>query len=133
MYFTAALAVVAVLQLVTFIYQIYTGKDATEKDLRAYVFPSGATRFTQDGDLKLKVVFANSGKTPAHACVSWVFEGIHAGMGKPVFPTAPTKATHSTYFIAPGGTAEVFADALPTPHQHYQIHQQRHPLSVSVR
>jgi len=121
MYFTGVLAVVAVLQLATFIYQIHTAKDAAEKELRAYVFPSSVARFRENGVLKLKVVFTNSGKTPAHACISWVFEGIAAGINKPVFPTVPPKGTHSIYFIAPGGTTEVFDDALPTSAEEYEF------------
>src|SRR5437870_4270957 len=114
MIFTGVLAVVAVLQFFTLVWQISSSRSTSEKELRAYVFPSSATRFRENGALKLKMVFTNSGKTPAHACISWVFEGIHAGRGKPVFPTTATpNGTHSIYFIASGGTAEVFDDAVP--------------------
>ena len=59
MIFTGVLAVVALLQLATLVWQISTSASTSEKELRAYVFPSSATRFTENGVLKLKIVFTN--------------------------------------------------------------------------
>jgi len=56
--FTGVLAIVAVLQLIIIGYQIYTANDTAEKELRAYVFLSGGTRFKDDrGILKFKIDF----------------------------------------------------------------------------
>jgi hypothetical protein len=121
MIFTGVLAAVAVLQFFTLVWQISTTKSTSEKELRAYVFPSSATRFRENGVLKLKMVFTNSGKTPARACITWVFEGIHVGSSEPVFPKAPPNDTHSIYFIAAGGTTEIFDDAVPTSAEVYEF------------
>jgi hypothetical protein len=94
---------------------------AAEKNLRAYVFPSSVTRFRNNGVLKLKVVFTNSGRTPAYACTSWVFEGIHSGPNKPIFPKDPPQNMHSTYFIASDGETEVFDEALPIGAEDYKF------------
>ena len=108
--FTFVLALVAVLQLVVIVWQITTTREATEKELRAYVFPVAANRFTDNGVLKLKVVLENSGKTPALKCSSWAFEGV-ANMGSPL-PAVPKIEPRTDYFIAPGATAQILEDAL---------------------
>jgi hypothetical protein len=74
--FTGALAIVAALQLATLVWQILTSRDATRKELRAYVLPVSATHYTENGVRKLKIVLRNSGKTPALDCITETFHGV---------------------------------------------------------
>lgn len=103
-WFTGILAVVAVLQLVTLIWQILTARSTARKELQAYVLPVGASRYTENGVPKLKVVLRNSGKTPALNCVSGIFRGI-APTVKPLPPLpdlSEFKSLRSDSFIASG-------------------------------
>ena len=85
MIFTGVLAVVAFLQLATFIWQICTTRSTAEKELRAYVLPVSVVREIENGVQRLKVILHNSGKTPAINVTSGIFRGIAPAV-KPLPP-----------------------------------------------
>jgi len=119
MIFTGMLALVAVLQFIALIWQIKTTTAVTEKQLRAYVFPSHATRLRTYGVMKLKIIFTNAGKTPALECSQWIAEIFPPGIEAPVFipPPVPAGAEQSRYVLAPGIDMQVYVNAVEPPEE----------------
>jgi hypothetical protein len=101
MLFTGVLALVAVLQLLSLVWQISSTKAATEKQLRAYVLPTSAARFRRDGRMTLKIEFTNGGQTPAYACTVRMVEEFPARDVVPNFELPPGSQEQSIFNLAP--------------------------------
>jgi ATP-dependent Zn protease len=119
--FTGVLALVAALQFVTFIWQVWTSKNTSEKELRAYVFPCSAKRFRNDGVMWIKIDFTNSGKTPAHDCVHWVAEIYPDGANPPAFVAPAAVPDQSKYALAPGNKTEMLMKATEPPREIHEF------------
>jgi hypothetical protein len=122
MIFTGVLAVVALLQLATFIWQVCTARSTAEKELRAYVYPSSVKRFRENGVMKVRIVFINSGKTPAHNCVHRLVEAFPPAMEHFAFPLPdadPEK--QSKYALAPAGEINMLVDAVEPPRAEHEL------------
>jgi hypothetical protein len=86
-------------------------KDTAQKELRAYVFLSSASRIKkkEDGKLWLKVVFKNFGQTPAYACSHWASEAVPSNPQRlDVFPRPPRGMPQSVYTLPPGSQIEIW-------------------------
>jgi len=117
MIFTAALAIVAFLQLITFIWQIRTTRSTAEKELRAYVYPSSAKRFRSNGVMKVQITLVNSGKTPAHNCTNWLMEAYPPENEPYGFfkPEGQNPRDASNYVLGPGNDIDMLFDAVVPP------------------
>lgn len=102
MIFTGVLALVAVLQLLSLVWQVSSTKTATEKQLRAYVLPTTARRFRRDGKMTLKIEFTNAGRTPALACTVRTVEEFPARDAVPNFELPSSSQEQSIFNLAPG-------------------------------
>ncbi len=112
--FTAVLAIVAVLQLATIIWQILTTRNTAQKELQAYVFPVSARRFIENRLPKIKMILRNSGKTPAIECIAEIFEGV-GPIVKPL-PKLPKvvvgRSVRSVSFIPSDGEIWILDDGV---------------------
>jgi len=121
MIFTGVLALVACLQLATFVWQIRSTGSATEKEIRAYVFPATAKRFRSDGVMKIQITLSNSGKTPAHNCTNWLRESYPPANEPYEFPGPGTEREdqdgRSKYTLGPGTEIDILFDAVVPPQQ----------------
>jgi len=101
------------LQFVALLWQVITTRSTARKELRAYVIPTSASRYQENGIARLKLVLTNSGKTPAANCIGKGFEGI-AAVVKPLppIPAIKSEVMRSVSFIAPDNEIRIHEEPL---------------------